>query len=99
MLFECPAGLGAVRLNMVALGFGGAMREPPFGGEVFGLLACGAFSRNTKVDDFSHGTARRRISSRTQRANCADTVARTQRATHPCQNAVAAKHSKTRFSE
>ena len=58
MLFECPAGLGAVRLGMVALRFGGAMRMPPFGGEVFGLLACGALARNTQIDDFTHDQAR-----------------------------------------
>jgi hypothetical protein len=57
MLIESVTGLVAVRRRMSALLSGDAMREPLFGGVVFGLAASGAFSDEPQVDDLSHISA------------------------------------------
>jgi hypothetical protein len=49
------------------------MGEPPFGGVMFGLAACGALSGDPQVDDLSH--AKPRCRALRFGAKCADTVA------------------------
>jgi hypothetical protein len=57
MLIESVTGLVEVRLRMIVLRFGDAMREPLFGGVAFGLAACGALSGDPQIDDLSHASA------------------------------------------
>ncbi len=77
MLIEIPTGLCAVRRGLVALRLGCAMGKPPLGGAVFGVLASGALARDPQIDDLSHCRTQdaERLVARSQRANCAETVA------------------------
>jgi hypothetical protein len=62
---------------MVAIRFGDATGKPLFGGVAFGLAARGALARDPQIDDLSHCRTQStgRLVARSQRANCAETVA------------------------
>jgi hypothetical protein len=57
MLIELLAGLVPVRRRMVALPFGRAMGEPPFGGAAFSLVPFGALAGHPQIDDLCHAEA------------------------------------------